>query len=89
MVVFDERLTLGRLVDLGQAFASVSSDQVIRHVLPVVDAEIGELLVPPKKGEGWQSAFDVFRGSYTFWRKTFPFFLLTQEGWNSRQVEDY
>ena len=63
MVVFDERLTLRELVDLGNAFAGVSPERVVRHVLPVVDAQIGELSVL-QKGEGWQTTFDVFRGSY-------------------------
>jgi len=88
MVVFDERLTLGELVDLGQAFASVSSDQVIRHVLPVVDAEIGELSVL-QKGEGWQSAFDVFRGSYTL-AENVPILLVNaRDDGIVATVEDY
>ncbi len=37
MVVFDERITLGELMDLGQSFVDIEPDHVIQHVLPVTD----------------------------------------------------
>ena len=88
VVVFDERLTLGELVDLGQSFASVSTDQVIRHVLPVIDAQIGELSVL-QKGEGWQSAFDVFRGSYTLAQNVPILLVNARNDGIATTVEDY
>ena len=88
MVVFDERLTLGELIDLGQAFASVSADQVIQHLLPVVDAQVGELSVL-QKGEGWQSAFDVFRGSYTLAQNVPILLVNAREDDLASTVEDY
>ena len=64
MVVFDERLTLRELIDLGKAFANIEPQQVVRNILPVVDEQIGELSVL-KPGEGWHSSLDVFRGFFT------------------------
>jgi LCP family protein required for cell wall assembly len=64
MVVFDERLTLGELLDLGRSFSNIQPDQIVRYVLPVVDAQLGDLSVL-QTGDGWHSSFDVFRGSYT------------------------
>ena len=64
MVVFDERLTLGELLDLGRSFSNIQPDQIVRNVLPVVDAQLGDLSVL-RSGDGWHSSFDVFRGSYT------------------------
>ena len=88
MVVFDERLTLGELVNLGQAFASVSANQVIRYVLPVVDAQIGEFSVL-QLDEGWQSTFDVFRGSYAL-AQDVPILLVDGRGDGvAATVEDY
>ena len=88
MVVFDERLTLGELIDLGQAFASVRADQVIQHLLPVVDAQVGELSVL-QKGEGWQSTFDVFRGSYTLAQNVPILLVNAREDDLALTVEDY
>ena len=61
MVIFDERLALGELLDLGRSFSDIQPDQVERNVLPVVDANLGDLSVLQLK-EGWYSSFDVFRG---------------------------
>lgn len=64
MVVFDERLTLGDLLDLGRSFSNIQPNQIVRNVLPVVDAQLGDLSVL-QPGDGWHSSFDVFRGFYT------------------------
>lgn len=64
MLVFDERLTLGELLDLGRSFSDIQPDQIERNVLPVVDVQLGDLAVL-QPGNGWHSAFDVFRGFYT------------------------
>jgi len=64
MVVFDERLTLGDLLDLGRSFSNIQPNQIVRNVLPVVDVQLGDLSVL-QPGDGWHSSFDVFRGFYT------------------------
>jgi LCP family protein required for cell wall assembly len=61
MVVFDERITLGELMDLGQSFVDIEPDHVIQHVLPVTDGWAGEISVLKLTSES-QVAFEVFRG---------------------------
>jgi len=61
MVVFDDRITLGELMDLGQYFANIEPDHVIQHVLPVTDGWAGEISILELTSES-QAAFDVFRG---------------------------
>jgi len=63
MVVFDERLTLKDLFDLGNAFANIEPDRVIKNALPVMDAQVGDLSVLIPR-EGWSQTLEVFRGSY-------------------------
>ena len=60
-VAFDERLTVGGLLDLARSFAAIEPEHVVRHVLPVVDANVGELSVL-ELGTDARAAFYVFRG---------------------------
>ena len=60
-VVLDDRLTLGTLLDLGQAFSGFESEHLQRHVLPVTDATVGTSAVL-RLDDGARDVFDVFRG---------------------------
>ena len=60
-VVLDDRLSIAELLKLGRAFSDFNPSDLVRTLLPVVDAVVGtsEVLV---LGEGANSSFAVFRG---------------------------
>jgi len=61
-VVFDDRLTLRTLLDLGRAFSSFRPDDLDRYVLPVIDDSVGNSSVL-RLGDSADRVFDVFRGT--------------------------
>lgn len=59
-ITLDDRITVGRLVDLGDEFRSFSVDQIERYKLPVVDATIDGKQVLLLENDA-QSVLEFFR----------------------------
>ena len=60
-VVLDDRLSIAELLKLGRAFSDFEPSNLVRTLLPVVDAFIGSSEVL-QLGEGAEASFGVFRG---------------------------
>jgi len=60
-VVLDDRLSIAELLKLGRAFSDFNPSDLLRTLLPVVDAVVGTSEVL-ELGEGANSSFAVFRG---------------------------